>query len=234
MADALPFQRSAIRPMLCLREAWNRIRDAYGLFLGITLVGLLISGAVPFGILMGPMMCGMAQCFFDKGRGKSVRFDLLFKGFDHFSESLIASMIIFGLTLLVILPITLLILFGGLFAAFSAASHEPSGVFIAILAGGVGLVLILLLSMLIGALFAFTFPLITDRKLKGVEALHLGAKAALANLPGLLGLGVLTFLISGVGLCCCYVGVIFVAPLTLGAQFVAYEQVFGVEVGTKD
>jgi hypothetical protein len=227
MDDALPFQRSAIRPMLCLREAWQLVRDQYGLFLGITLVGLLISGAVPFGILMGPMMCGMAKCFLAKRRGETVKFDLLFKGFDHFSESLIASMLIFGASLLVLLPVMLLIMFGGLFAAFSATSRATPGFVVALVLAGMGLLLVVLLSMLIGALFAFTFPLIADRGMKGTEALKLGAKAALANLGGLLGLGILTFLISCAGLCCCYVGVFLVAPLTMGAQFIAYEQVFG-------
>lgn len=227
MDDALPFQRSAIRPMVCLREAWELVRDQYGLFLGITVVGLLISGAVPFGILMGPMMCGMAKCFLAKRRGETVRFDLLFKGFDHFSESLIASMLIFGASLLVLLPLMLLVMFGGIFAAFSAANRATPGVMVALVLAALGLLLVVLLSMLIGALFAFTFPLIADRGMKGTEALKLGAKAALANLGGLLGLGLLSFLISCAGLCCCYVGVFLVAPFTMGAQFIAYEQVFG-------
>ncbi len=227
MDEALPFQRSAIRPMLCLREAWQLVRDQYGLFLGITVVGLLISGAVPFGILMGPMMCGMAMCFLAKRRGETVRFDLLFKGFDHFSESLIASMLIFGASLLVLLPVMLLVMFGGVFAAFSAANRATPGFVVALVVAGVGLFLVVLLSMFIGALFAFTFPLIADRGMKGTEALKLGAKAALGNLGGLLGLSLLTFLISCAGLCCCYVGVFLVVPFTMGAQFIAYEQVFG-------
>lgn len=227
MDDALPFQQSAIRPMLCLREAWQLVRDQYGLFLGITLVGLLIAGAVPFGILMGPMMCGMAKCFLAKRRGEVMKFDLLFKGFDHFSESLIASMLIFGASLLVLLPLMLLVLFGGVFAAFSAAHRATPGIAVALVLAGVGLLLVVILSLFIGALFAFTFPLIADRGLKGIDALKLGTKAALANLGGLLGLGVLTFLVSGAGLCCCYVGVFLVAPFTMGAQFIAYEQVFG-------
>ncbi len=232
MDDALPFQRSAIRPMLCLREAWQLARDRYGLFLGITIVGLLIAGAVPFGILLGPMMCGLAKCFLAKRRGETVKFDLLFKGFDHFSESLIASMLIFGASLLVILPVMLLVMFGGVFATFSAANRATPGIVAALVLAGLGLLLVVLLSLFIGALFAFTFPLIADRGLKGTEALKLGAKAALANLGGLLGLGVLTFLLSCAGLCCCYVGVFLVAPFTMGAQFIAYEQVFGVVTST--
>lgn len=232
MDDALPFQRSAIRPVLCLREAWQLVLDRYGLFLGITIVGLLIAGAVPFGILLGPMMCGLAKCFLAKRRGETVKFDLLFKGFDHFSESLIASMLIFGASLLVILPVMLLVLFGGVFAAFSAANRATPGIVAALVLAGLGLLLVVFLSLFIGALFAFTFPLIADRGMKGTEALKLGAKAALANLGGLLGLGVLTFLLSCAGLCCCYVGVFLVAPFTMGAQFIAYEQVFGVVAST--
>jgi uncharacterized membrane protein len=228
MIEAIPFQSSAISPVACLQTAWQRIKDDYWLFLGITLVGILIGSAVPFGILMGPMMCGMAKCYLDKGRGQTIRFEMLFKGFDHFKEALIASLILFGISLAATLPFVFIFVFATMFAAFGAATnHFAPSILTAILLGCGGLILMILLSLLVGACFAFTYPLIEDRKLTGVEAIRHSFKAALGNWGGLIGLSLLSFLLSLVGMCCCYVGIFFILPITMGAHTIAYEQVFG-------
>ena len=41
------FHQGVIRPVDCLKEGWALIKDQYWLFFGISLVGLLIGGAVP-------------------------------------------------------------------------------------------------------------------------------------------------------------------------------------------
>src|SRR5262245_14691228 len=98
----VPFKRNAVEPMTCLKEGWNLIKDQYWLFVGMTFVGILIAGAVPFGILMGPMMCGIYMSFFMTRLGHPIEFGTLFKGFDHFGQSVIA-------TLIHIIPITIII-----------------------------------------------------------------------------------------------------------------------------
>jgi uncharacterized membrane protein len=82
--------------------------------------------------------------------------------------------------------------------------------------------------LVVSVFFAFTYPLIVDRHLSGVDAVRLSVKAALGNLGGLLVLHVLTMAMSLAGLCFCYVGAFFVAPVTLGAMMVAYARVFGL------
>ena len=44
------FNRGVISPMECIKEGWALIKDQYWLFFGITLVGMLIGGAVPVAV----------------------------------------------------------------------------------------------------------------------------------------------------------------------------------------
>src|SRR5437660_741121 len=92
--DRFAFERGVVKPMECLREGWQLIKDDYWLFLGISLVGSLLAGAVP-AILVGPAMCGIHLCLLRRLHGRRVSFDMLFRGFDYFGPSLIATLIIF-------------------------------------------------------------------------------------------------------------------------------------------
>src|SRR5678815_1751723 len=98
----LSFQRGVVRPVECLKGGWELIKDQYWLFLGMTIVGMLIGSALPMAILFGPMMCGLYLTFFKKRRGEPIEFGTLFKGFDFFGPSLVA-------TLLHILPIVAIV-----------------------------------------------------------------------------------------------------------------------------
>src|SRR5262245_30645561 len=105
MSEARPaFRSGAVRPVECLSAGWRLIRDEYWLFLGVSLVGVLIAGAVPFGILAGPMMCGIYYCLLRRARGHRVKFEMLFRGFDHFAQSLIATLLMMVPLLLVLVP----------------------------------------------------------------------------------------------------------------------------------
>src|SRR5258708_2321422 len=90
--DNIEFRTGVIQPVECLKEGWALIKDQYWLFLGIVFVGVCIGGAVPI-VLIGPMMVGIYICFFRRMRGEPIDFGILFKGFDHFAQSLIAALI---------------------------------------------------------------------------------------------------------------------------------------------
>jgi len=89
----LNFNRRAVRPVECLREGWQLIKDDYWLFLGICIIGVLIAGLVPMGILAGPMMCGINICLLRRMGGRPVKFDMVFRGFDHFLPSLLVGIV---------------------------------------------------------------------------------------------------------------------------------------------
>jgi uncharacterized membrane protein len=198
---------------------------------------MLIAGLVPMAVMQGPMMCGIFLCYRQQGRGEPVVFETLFKGFDRFLESFIAALLMMAASLVFVLPLVFGLVFSGLALGFFAAagasggSHgaEGAAMGLVILLAVVGFLLIMLASVLINLLFCFTFPLIADRGLSGLEAVKLSLRAAWANLWGLLGLGLAVFALSLVGLCFCYIGAFFVMPITFGVHWIAYERVFGLQ-----
>jgi hypothetical protein len=229
----IPFNRAAVKPMECLRGGWDLIKDQYWLFVGMTLVGLLVGSALPLGILLGPMMCGLFMVFFKKRRGEQIEFGTMFKGFDYFGQSVIASV-------LHTVPI-LVIVIGGYIAFYAvvlvgalAMGNDSSGagVILMILFFLVFWAVMMVLLILVSLGFTFSYPLIVDRGLQGFDAVKLSFKAAMANLVPLLGLALLSALLGTVGLLACGVGIYFVIPISYAAIAVAYEQVFGLSNST--
>jgi uncharacterized membrane protein len=87
---------------------------------------------------------------------------------------------------------------------------------------------IMVIMILISVVFTFAYPLIVDRRLSGIDAVKLSIKAARANFWKLLGLLLLNGVLTFFGILFCYVGALFILPITFGALATAYEQVFGL------
>lgn len=231
--DSREFNRSAVRPFACLREAWLLVKDDYWLFLGITLVGLLLGGVGGL-ILSGPMMCGIHLCLLRREREQAVSFNNLFQGFDYFAHSLIATLVMAAPMFLLILGSYLVAGVGmiGVFVALgkdNGGPPDPAVIWGALSVGGAVVLGSILISILLKALFIFVFPLIVDRQLGGVEAVRLSIKAAWANFGGVLGLVVLNELLGLAGVMACYVGAILVLPLNFALMAIAYRHVFPVD-----
>ncbi len=223
------FRSGVIRPWQCYKDGWKLIKDQYWLFFGIAVVGMLIASAVPLAILLGPMMCGIFIALLGKLRGEPMVFDQLFKGFDHFSDSLIAALIEMGAMILLMIPagvVLVALMVGG---AISSGANGVGGPAFGY-KGVVALVFLLLLMvvgvLIVNAMFNFSFPLIVDRRLSGVAAVKTSIRASWANFGGLVGLLLLGTVFSVVGMLFCYVGVLFVLPVVFAAWGVAYRQVF--------
>jgi hypothetical protein len=237
-ADDRPaFRRGVVRPYQCLSEGFQLIKEQYWLFLGITLVGALIAGAVPLGILAGPMMCGIYHCLLRHFRGRSVKFEMLFRGFDDFLQSLIATLLMV-LPLIAILVPAYILLIVGMIASMPAPapgapppSGPPAGFFAAL---GAFYVVVFVVSVLVQVFFFFTYPLITDKKLSGVQAVGTSFRAAMGNFGGVLGIVLLVTLLSLAGSLACCVGAFFVLPIHYAAFAVAYRKVFDPEVDAEE
>lgn len=230
MPTLTPFKRGAVQPIVCLKSGWALIKDQYWLFVGMSAVAILLGSIVPFGILMGPMMCGIYLSLFQLRRGQPVEFGNLFKGFDYFGESIIA-------TLLHIIPIVVIlvpfyiIFYVSLFLVMPGGSqgNEPDpatllGFFAVMMLFAI---VMMALMIIISIIFTFGYPLIVDRRLSGIEAVKLSARAALGNFWPLLGLLLLNGVIAFAGVLLCYVGALLALPVTFAAIAMAYEQVFG-------
>jgi uncharacterized membrane protein len=185
-ANQVDIRTGVVRPIACYQAGWTVIKDQYWLIFGVSLVGMIIGGAVPFAILMGPMMCGIWKCLLAKSRGRQATFDMLFKGFDHFLQSLIACLIMIVPVMLVTIPLTML-MWGVMLLSFNRGVNqgaEPAGALVSMmLLMVIMFAAVMVLSLVLGAFFVFTFPLIVDRGLTGIEAVKTSARAVLRN-PG--------------------------------------------------
>jgi uncharacterized membrane protein len=231
MTPEIPFKRQAVEPVQCLKNGWELIKDQYWLFVGIAAVAALIGGAVPLGILLGPMMCGQYLTFFKKRRGEPIEFGTLFKGFDFFGPSLVATLLHIVPILAIVVPayfIFYISMVVSMVAQGNSSDPNPAAAF-----GIMGAFMLFWLVVIVAIIFisigfTFSYPLIVDRKLQGFDAVKLSFKAAIANFWRLLGMSILSSLLSIGGVLLCYVGIFLVFPIVYASVASAYEQVFGL------
>jgi hypothetical protein len=229
LSPDLPFKRGGVQPIECLKTGWALVRDQYWLFVGMTFVAFFLGGLVPFGIILGPMMCGIYMALLRRRRGEFVEFGILFKGFDYFGESIVATLIHYVPIVVIVIPFYI-VFYAGMFLIIPRQGGEPdSSMLLAWFAvmGVLGLVMVTLI-MVLSVIFMFSYPLIVDRRMSGIDAAKLSAKAARANFWPLLGLLMLNGIIGFGGLLLCYVGLFLVLPVSFAATAVAYERVFGL------
>lgn len=222
------FRRGAVQPFECFSEGWRLIRGQYPLMMGIALVGIILASSGPFGILQGPMMCGIYLCLFTLERGERVELGTLFKGFEHFAQSFVAALVHLVPLMLMLFPAFMAMFF--LFALSVGTAQErgaePTLSGLLVLGMVVVGLLFALLFFALSALLLFAYPLIVDQRLSGWEACRTSARAVLGNAGGILGLLLLNLVLSFAGLLLCYVGTILVLPLGFAATAAAYRRVF--------
>lgn len=234
MTPEIPFRRNAVEPMQCIKGGWEMIKNQYWLFVGMSLVAILVGSAVPLGILLGPMMCGLYLTLFKARRGESIEFGTLFKGFDYFGQSVIAALLHVIPIIAIVVPAYLLF-YVSIFVSMAAqgASDEPNpAAFLGVMAMfGLFWLVVMIVILILTIGFTFAYPLIVDRKLQGFDAVKLSFKAAFGNFWRLLGMMLITSVLSILGILACYVGMFLVMPIGYAAIAKAYEQVFGLSDG---
>lgn len=226
MLDPDPtIRKVSVRPFQLFQRGYALLGNQYWLFFGITVVGLLIGSMVPMGLILGALMVGVFLCFLDLERGAKVEFATVFRGFDQFVDSLIATLIMVGASLLLILPLMILmfvlILLPVLVAQREGVQAQPSlSMFLMMYPA------ILLISFALYIPFLFAFPLIADRKLSGTQAVWLSARAAWKNLFGVAWFLFVNMFISIVLAMMCYVPAFFFVPISFASIFLLYRDVF--------
>jgi hypothetical protein len=228
--NEIEFKRNAVQPIECIKGGWELIKSQYWLFVGITIVGTIIGSLVPLGILMGPMMCGIYLALFQTRRGQPIEFGILFKGFDYFGDAVVAALLHMIPIFLIVVP-AYLFFYVGMFAVIGTSQNgEPNPGALLGFFGFFGLVWVgvMVLLIVLSVVFSFAYPLIVDRRLSGLNAVKLSIRAGFANFWRLLGMLLLTSLISFAGIILCIVGIYLLMPIGIAAIAVAYEQVFGL------
>lgn len=218
-------QKVKIGPVGCYFEGKEFLGAEYGLFLGICLVGLLIGGLVPI-VLYGPAFCGMALCFLTRARGEKATFELLFKGFDYFVPSLIATFIYMGVTFVLLIPFMILIfVLIALMGSLEPVLMIVSGMLM--MCAYVGWILIIGVASM---LFMFAILLIVDKKLEGPAAMRCALKGMTTNFWGVVASASVGQLVLFLGSMMCIVPGILMLPIVFAGHFVVYRKIFGVDM----
>jgi hypothetical protein len=212
------FRKVFSNPIDLIQRSFALVKSNYWLFLGITLVGVLIGSVVPFGILLGAMMVGIFHCYLLHEAGQRFEFSDLFKGFDQFGNTLIAALIMVGTVFLLTIP--LVIIFLVLMVGSGQGGNPPVGLFILFY------IAIILVSLLVYIPFMFVFQLIAEYKLPAMDAVKLSVKAALANIGSVLVNLIALMFVSGILTAMCYVPGILFLPISMGWVFLLYRDIF--------
>lgn len=221
-------RRVPIHVIELLTRAWNFVSGQYWMLLLIVVVGIILGSLVPMNVLLGAILVGIYLCFMQVERGEKVEFPTLFRGFEHFVDSLI---VIIGLTVLsLILVIPIIVVFIGVaFASLPAdGDQEPGlGFFLSIFSL---FPLFMVAGMLTYLPFLFSFQLIADRKLGAIDAIKLSCQAVWMNLGGILLLLVVLGFLSFFLVLMCYVPLFLFAPISLATLWVLYRDIFPEQI----
>jgi uncharacterized membrane protein len=177
-------------------------------------------------------MAGLYLSFFTLRRREPIEFGTLFKGFEFFGPSLVATLL-HAIPVAAIVITTYLLFYVSFVVAVMAQSQSqdpnPLGILGVFFTFMLVIMVIFVLLIIISIGFAFAYPLIVDRRLNGLDAVKLSFKAGMANFWRLLGLLLLNGVMGMTGFAFCVLGMFLVLPITYGAIAVAYEQVFGLK-----
>ena len=217
-----------IRPIELFKRSHQLMGDQYWLFVGILFVGLLIGSLVPLGLLMGPIFVGIYLCYMHREAGRQVEFATLFKGFDQFKEAFIAFLIMLAISMGVMFVFFILffIVIFGMRSAFEGQGNGDLPV------AGIAMLLLLYLGMVIASIavyipFLFAFQLIADRGLSGMDAVKLSWEGVKKNMGGVIVFMIVNMIVSVIAVLMCYIPAILFMPISIGALFIMYRDIFG-------
>lgn len=224
----------------CVSNAWEALKLNYGMYLGIALMTLLMTGCIPILnlFLIGPVMGGVYYVVLRDMRGEPVDFGMMFKGFEKFVPLMIIGLIqsipgIIGQIIQIGVRI------GGVFldrpGRYGSSQYfmQNSGPDLSALSGVmVGVILVVAVASLIflffwWACFFFAIPLAMEYDMSPIDAIKLSARAAMSNLGGMLLLLILSILVGLLGALMLCVGMFLVSmPVMYIAHGFAYRMVF--------
>jgi len=221
----LEFNTGVIKPIECVREAWELIKDEYWMLFAVSLVGALVGGVSMY-VLIGAMICGIFYCYLKKIDGGRVVFDDLWEGFKFFWPSLLV-------TIAIVVPIVIfaMIMFITIYLPVIAAAMlgnkaNENAVLGTFLVGLAIDIVVAVIMICIHSLLIFCFPLIVDRGLSSWDSMKLSARAVLKNIGGIAGLIGVNMLMGLAGWAACGFGIYLAIPIITATNLVAYRKVF--------
>jgi hypothetical protein len=219
------FTTGQIRPIECVKEAWELIKDEYWTLFAISIVGAMLAG-ISLYVLIGPMVCGILGCYLKKIDGGPVKFDDLWIGFKYFWPSLLVTIVVVVPIIVYLVAAMSTIYLPIIMKAVGGSRVSDDELLAAI---GVALVVDLIVAVImvcLHSLVIFSFPLIVDRGISSWPAIKLSARAALKNIGGVAGIIGVNFVLGIAGYLAFCVGLYLVIPLITATNIVAYRKVF--------
>jgi uncharacterized membrane protein len=238
----IQFQRSSIDGSGAVSSGWELVKSNYGMYLGISLIAMLLGGCIPCVslFLVGPTIAGVYYVILRQMRGEPVEFGMMFKGFEKFVPLMVIG-IVQAIPEIIGQGLRFGVQFGniGLNSSrsgrstnfFQSSSVDPN-IFAGIAAGVLVVIAIVALVLILFAivwrfLLFFAIPLAMEHDLSPVDAMKLSAQAAMGNIGGLIVLFIFEFLVALLGMIMCFVGLIFISvPIIYAANAFAYRMVF--------
>lgn len=237
----IQFQRGAIDASGAVSNGWELVKSNYGMYLGITLIAMVLAGCIPCIslFLVGPVLAGVYYVILRQMRGEPVEFGMMFKGFEKF-----VPLMVIGIVQAIPEIIGQGLRFGVQMGNIGINSGSRGGrdydfflasdqqVFAGIAAGMLVIIAIVAVVLILFAvvwrlLLFFALPLAMEYDLGPMDAMKLSAQAAMANVGGLIVLFILELLVSLLGVILCVVGLFFISiPIIYAANAFVYRQVF--------
>lgn len=235
----IQFQSGAIDAGACVSNAWEQVKQNYGLYLGVAVVAAVLTGCIPCLniFLIGPIFGGVFYIALRDMRQEPVDFGMMFKGFEKF-----VPLMVIGVIQAIPGVIGQFLQFGfrlselglgrrgskvGDYDFFQAADPDLA------IAGGVLFIVLIvatvfmIFTLIWTAVFFFAVPLAVENDIGPIDAIKLSAQAALSNIGGLIVLFIFEALVGLIGVLLCGIGVFLISiPIIYVANAFAYRQVF--------
>ena len=211
-----------------ISRGWNVVSANLGLAIGATalvFVVLMVASLIPCVgsiinlVIQGPMIAGLWVVFLKLHRTGSANFEDAFAGFQMFLPLFLVTLVQTLLTMVALIPAFGLFFLGGVLSNES----EALGIMLMVVGGLVALVP----AIYLGVSWAFSLPLVVDKKLDFWPAMELSRKVVQRHFFSVFGLLICVGLIVLVGLIALCVGILVAIPVGLAALAAAYEDLFG-------
>ncbi len=222
-----PIRQVQVRPIELMKRAYALMGDQYMLMVGITFVGMLLGSLVPMGLIMGAIMVGIFMCFMQREQFGRTEFGALFKGFDHFIDSMVVILLGVALSFVLILP-TYLLMIVMMFGIVAGTQDNPDAAAGAMLIMiPVFMILMMVVMLVIYLPFLFAFQLIADRHMTAMDAVKYSWRGSMKNLMGIVWHLFVMGLVTYAAALACYIPVFFLFPISIGSMFVLYRDIYG-------